>query len=196
VQDYGLHYLFATPIYHLIGNLFVRPEATMSSKRDEIMDVAEHMIRKHGYNGFSFREIATSVGVKSASVHYHFATKAELGAALARRFRERFEAELAARASPDINPLAVWRNLFRDALNDDGLMCLCGILAVEGDDLPHEVATEARQFMQSGIDGISKLEGHDAQDGARIMAQLEGAMLLARSLGDPKIFDQATQHLA
>ncbi|MEO9776578.1 TetR/AcrR family transcriptional regulator [Roseibium sp.] len=168
----------------------------MSSKRDEIMDMAEHMIRKHGYNGFSFREIAASVGIKSASVHYHFATKAGLGAAVAKRFRERFEAELANRASPDINPLANWRNLFRDALNDDGLMCLCGILAVEGDDLPPEVAIEARQFMRNGIDGISKLEGHNAQDGARIMAQLEGAMLLARSLGDPQIFDQATEHLA
>ncbi|MBY5931487.1 TetR/AcrR family transcriptional regulator [Tateyamaria omphalii] len=167
----------------------------MSGKRDEIMDVAERMIRTHGYNGFSFREIAAEVGVKSASVHYHFATKADLAAAVARRFRERFEAELAERSTADSNPLSDWRDLFRGALADDGLMCLCGILAVGGNDLPLEVAQEARQFMLDGIDAISNLDGFSAEDGARIMAQLEGAMLLARSLGDPTVFDKATRHL-
>lgn len=167
----------------------------MSGKRDEIMDAAERMIRTGGYNGFSFREIAAEVGVKSASVHYHFATKADLAAEVAKRFRERFEAQLAERSTEAGNPLSDWRDLFRDALSQDGLMCLCGILAVGGNDLPSAVAQEARQFMQNGIDAISRLDGFSAEDGARIMAQLEGAMLLARSLDDPTVFDQATRHL-
>lgn len=40
-----------------------------------IMDAAERRMRIGGFNGFSFREIAADVGVKSSSVHYHFPTK-------------------------------------------------------------------------------------------------------------------------
>jgi dienelactone hydrolase len=39
-----------------------------------------------GYSGLSFRELAKNVGIKSASIHYYFATKGELGAALASRY--------------------------------------------------------------------------------------------------------------
>ncbi|WP_157628311.1 helix-turn-helix domain-containing protein, partial [Ensifer sp. BR816] len=46
------------------------------------MDAAEERIRRAGYSGFSFREIAADVGVKSASVHYHFPTKERLAAAV------------------------------------------------------------------------------------------------------------------
>ena len=42
-----------------------------------IMDAAERRMRIGGFNGFSFREIAADVGVKSSSVHYHFPTKGD-----------------------------------------------------------------------------------------------------------------------
>lgn len=167
----------------------------MTDKRAQIMDVAERMIRTSGYNGFSFREIASEVDVKSASVHYYFATKSDLATAVAKRFRERFEAEFNARTAPGDDPVVVLRDLFREALNDGGLMCLCGILAVEGDELPPDVAHEARSFMQYGINTIAGLEGYGRQEGMRIFAQLEGAMLLARSMGDISAFDEATQNL-
>ena len=61
----------------------------MADRRSAILDVAERRIRAHGYNGFSFREIADEIGIKSASVHYHFPTKADLAAAVAKRYRER-----------------------------------------------------------------------------------------------------------
>ena len=52
---------------------------------EAIMDAAERRIRELGYNGFSFRDIAADVGIKSASVHHHFPTKPALAAAVARR---------------------------------------------------------------------------------------------------------------
>lgn len=33
------------------------------------------MMQTRGYNGLSFRELAKEVGIKSASIHYHFPTK-------------------------------------------------------------------------------------------------------------------------
>ena len=61
-----------------------------SGKDLEILDAAERAIRDRGYNAVSFRDLAAAVGVKSASVHHHFPTKADLGAAVARRYAERF----------------------------------------------------------------------------------------------------------
>jgi AcrR family transcriptional regulator len=47
--------------------------------RTTIVDTADQLIRKKGYNAFSFHDIARVVGIKTASVHYHFPTKTELG---------------------------------------------------------------------------------------------------------------------
>ena len=61
------------------------------TKREEILNVAESMIRVAGFNGFSTRDVANAVGIKSASVHYHFPTKADIGVAVTQAPRiERF----------------------------------------------------------------------------------------------------------
>ena len=165
----------------------------MSERLDAIVDAAERRIRAQGYNGFSFRDVAADVGIKSASVHYHFPTKAELATAVARRYRNRFEARVAEDEASGVPRVKAWREAFRRSFVDDGLMCLCGILAVDGDTLPEPVAVEARMFLRHGIDEIG--DG-DASLGSRVLAQLEGAMLLARSLGDIAVFDRATERLA
>jgi TetR/AcrR family transcriptional repressor of nem operon len=55
----------------------------------KILDLAESLIRKNGYNGVSFRDLASGIGVKSSSVHYYFPTKEDLGAKVARRYTDR-----------------------------------------------------------------------------------------------------------
>ena len=57
--------------------------------KDAIEDAAERHARRGGYHGFSFRNLAAEVGIKSASVHYHFSTKGDLVAALAERYMAR-----------------------------------------------------------------------------------------------------------
>ncbi|MEO0371860.1 MAG: TetR/AcrR family transcriptional regulator [Pseudomonadota bacterium] len=164
----------------------------MSDRRDAILDVAERRIRAHGYSGFSFRDVAHDVGIKSASVHYHFPTKSDLAAAVAKRYRERFSDALKGKERQGIARVHAWRSLFHSALKRDGLMCLCGILAVEGTSLPEQVAHEARAFLEFGI---ASLDEARPGEGVRILSQLEGAMLIARSAGDPDIFAQATENL-
>lgn len=161
----------------------------MTDRRETILDVAERLIRTHGYSGFSFREVASEVGIKSASVHYHFPTKPDLAAAVAKRYRERFADALEEAETNGMDRVTAWRKLFQKALKQDGLMCLCGILAAEGDSLPSEVAKEAHAFLQFGIDSLNEVE---PGNGTRILAQLEGAMLIARSAGDTNMFEQAT----
>ena len=54
----------------------------MSETPQRLMDLAEAHIRDAGYRGFSFRDLAAELGIKSASVHHHFPTKATLAAAV------------------------------------------------------------------------------------------------------------------
>src|ERR1700729_1727333 len=62
----------------------------------QILDVAERLLQVRGYNGFSYADIAAELGVTTAALHYHFASKAELGEAVIVRYAARFEAALAA----------------------------------------------------------------------------------------------------
>lgn len=179
-----------------------------ASKAEAILDVAERMARNGGYSGFSFREIAKRVGIKAASVHYHFPGKDDLGAAIARRYTDRFIAGLGPPDDPDMAPDALLRRYvaaYRSALVDEGLMCLCGVLGAEIAYLPDPVAAEARRFFDVNIawlGGVLAREPHMAAPERRraatlrIIATLEGAMILARTLGDPSVFDAATDSIA
>ncbi len=170
---------------------------------DRILDLAEALIRTKGYNGFSFREIASGVGVKSSSVHYYFPTKADLGARVARRYSDRF---LYALGDPEAAPdkasgvLEKMHLSFARALGADGQMCLCGVLAAESAGLPAAVVEEARMFFSRTAGWLSRSlkrtewgkgrarEEIDRQSLA-VLAQLEGGLLIARVQGKPEIFD-------
>jgi TetR/AcrR family transcriptional regulator, transcriptional repressor for nem operon len=56
----------------------------LSGTAKRLMDLAEAHIRNGGYTGFSFRNLAAEVGIKSASVHHHFPTKVKMAAAVIR----------------------------------------------------------------------------------------------------------------
>ena len=58
---------------------------TANDTRQTIMNAARATVQARGYNALSFRELAKEVGIKSASIHYYFPTKGDLGAALASR---------------------------------------------------------------------------------------------------------------
>jgi TetR/AcrR family transcriptional repressor of nem operon len=176
------------------------PRAARDPQRAErLLDAAEARIRQAGYGGFSFRDLGADVGVSSASVHHHFPTKTALAAAVARRYTQRFLAALADAPTP---VLPAWRAGFRSALLRDGRMCLCGVLGAEAGGLPPEIVAEVRAFFAGAIAAIAaglRAEGAapaDAETRAvAAMATLEGAMLVARAMDDPTLFDRATAAL-
>ncbi|HUT48150.1 MAG TPA: TetR/AcrR family transcriptional regulator [Alphaproteobacteria bacterium] len=182
--------------------------AKQGETAQRILAIAQRMIQSEGYNGFSFRDIAAEIGIKSASVHYHFATKGDLGAAVAARYAARFVAwleRIVTEGHDTRHRLILYVGLFRAAVVEDGRMCLCGMLGAESESLPPEVLDEARQFFtrnlawlgnvfESGAaDGTLIFTG-SAEDHARLMlAALEGAMVFARVNGDPATFDQIAE---
>jgi TetR/AcrR family transcriptional repressor of nem operon len=160
-----------------------------------------------GYSNFSFRELAAEVGIKSASVHYYFRTKGDLGAEIARQYTDNFLLMLG--KPNDIvksggNPLNAYINQFRLALINDKKMCLCGILGAESNGLPNEVRHETKVFFQRTIDWLEQayeIIGSNGKDDAKrnavkMLSVLEGAMLMSIALDDNKIFEQAVSGIS
>jgi len=165
-----------------------------------LMDLAEAHIRHAGYKGFSFRDLAAELGIKSASVHHHFPTKATLAAAVVRRYADRFLATIAPR--PDEtgeDAISAYRSAFRKALERDGRMCLCGVLGAEAGVLTREVVEEIQSFFRRCIGDLTRRIGGGPEAEARafhVMATLEGGTMLARALRDIGAFDQAVASLS
>ena len=59
-----------------------------SDTRTQILDAAEHLFAERGYRGTSVRAITDRAGANLAAIGYHFGSKAELLAAVARRVVE------------------------------------------------------------------------------------------------------------
>jgi len=184
----------------------------ISSTAQTVLDIAQNMVQTRGYNGFSFRDIAKEIGIKSASIHYHFPTKADLAHAVASRYRERFSekvSEIGAQAISATQALQMYANLFRTTLIEDKRLCLCAMLASEAESLPEKVRAEANLFFQeqeellAGIIGKG-IEAGEFQTGLvplvvskMLLATFEGAMIIARSTGCLEDFsDVADQTIA
>jgi len=63
----------------------------MSITREKIIELGENLIRTKGYNGFSYQDISTELGIKNAAVHYYFPSKANLGTSIVKTNIQRFE---------------------------------------------------------------------------------------------------------
>ena len=168
--------------------------------RDAILDSAEARIRAGGFHACSFREIASDVGIKSASVHYHFATKAELGPELVVRYQQRM---LALLGRPDDGrelaaKIDAMRMIFLTALRQGEGMCLGGMLATEARSLPPSVANAARGYFVACNGWLAQAfaQAGAADPDRRAMeatALFQGAMLQAVSLDDVSAFEVAVR---
>lgn len=173
----------------------------MESKETQILEAAEQMVREGGYNAFSFREIAATVGIKSSSVHYHFPTKADLGAAVAAYYTDKLMNYL---GTPEImvqdgkDPIDMYIKVFRNGLTEDKRMCLFGMLGAEIKGLPSQVSAQTKVFFERNIEWLTKaytIKGstEEARSKAvQTISLLEGAMIASNVMNDIKVFDQAT----
>lgn len=178
-----------------------------SSTTERIIAAAERRMREGGFHSFSFREIAADVGIKSASVHHHFPTKEDLAGAVARAYTDRFMAALGDPADRERAPaelIARYVDLCRRALVEDRRMCLGCMLATEAAALPPGVNAEARTFFERSLAWLETVLARSAPgagpqdakaEALRIVATLDGAMLVAHGLGDLSAFDRVASGL-
>jgi TetR/AcrR family transcriptional repressor of nem operon len=174
-----------------------------------ILDVAERLVQTRGFNGFSYADIAEALEVTKASLHYHFPSKAELG----RRLMERYEAAflealkaIDAAGGGGRAKLKRYARIYADVLRDNR-MCLCGMLASDYATLPKAMKDAVKHFFDGNEHWLSavletgrtsgelEFKGSAREAARAIVGSLEGAMMLARSYGEPARFDAAAERL-
>lgn len=174
-----------------------------------ILDIAERLVQTQGFNGFSYANVASELKISTASLHYHFPGKAELGEALIRRYMGRFGDGLEAidqRGGDAPAKLEAYASMYADVLRD-GRMCLCGMLAAEYDTLPTPMRDAIIGFFddseawlthvleQGQQAGTLGLRGSASDIAQTIVSSLEGALLVARPYGDVARFEAAASRL-
>jgi TetR/AcrR family transcriptional regulator, transcriptional repressor for nem operon len=186
------------------------PRAAINADTSQrILEIAERLLQTRGYNAFSYADIAASLHITKASLHYHFPTKADLGRRLIERYEQVFLqalAEIDRDGADAADKLKRYAGLYANVLDNDR-MCLCGMLAAEFSTLPKPMKTELKHFFDenerwlAGVlaDGQASKTLRFAgtpQDVARyLVGSLEGAMMLARSYDDTARFEATAGRL-
>jgi len=184
---------------------------TLAPKAQDILNSARTLILASGYDGFSYADISKVVGIRNASIHHYFPSKADLVQALVARHREEAEAGLAhldRNISDPLERLRAYVGYWETCIADTSVpFCVCALLASQLPALPVPVATEVRGYFRSLAAWLASiLEGCAAQGSIRLfggadaeaeafMASIHGAMLSARAYGDSKMFGVITRQL-
>jgi len=152
----------------------------------EIIKLAEKLIRTRGYHGFSYKDISTRLNIKNAAIHYHFATKSDLGEAvietIGTRQEQAFE-DWAAKTPTE--KLSLFMNIYQQSATDN-MVCFIGALGPSATTLPlnmQQKLTEKAEIIRVWLrevlnDGIQKTEFHFKED-AKNKADLIISSLLA-----------------
>lgn len=175
-----------------------------TNAREAILLAARNIAQSQGYNGLNFRDLAQAVGIKPASIYYHFPSKADLGTAVAKRYWQDGAAALQALSEQTPGPLEAlhrFPEIFRRSLEADNRLCLGSFVGAETDNLPPAMVEEIQTFAQVNIAWLSQLlvaahccDAADSDERAHaIFSAVAGAQLIARSRSDIALFDSLIQ---
>ncbi|MEO9652559.1 MAG: TetR/AcrR family transcriptional regulator [Roseobacter sp.] len=171
-----------------------------------LLNSAEKAARTLGFDGFSYADLAEDVGIRKASIHHHFPSKAKLSVALMQRYHENFQAVC---AEIDQNypsggaRLTELISQYRAGSDDGKSLCLCASFSASRDSLPPDVLHQISLFRAMVVEWIAGAFERGRDDGSigdvqepaleasATMSLMEGAQLAARAEENPALFDTA-----
>jgi len=180
------------------------PRAT--DTREQIMDRAADLLLQRGFNGFSYRDIATHLGVKNAAVHYHFPSKADLALALVEEYHQvlrKGTAEFMAYGGPARPQLEGLFAFTEHQFGHGRCICPFGAFSVDFPDLPESVQGATTRFLDDSLAWLTRVmevgreqgefsfRGNPKQQALLILSTLTGARQMARISGQdvlPQVF--------
>jgi TetR/AcrR family transcriptional repressor of nem operon len=162
--------------------------------REQLLQHAQSLLMTRGYNGFSYRDLAELVGVKTSSIHYYFPTKEDLVLEAVSVYSGEVMAALR-----DIDPalpaeekLERYAKQFGRVLGDGDQICLCGMLAADIESLPDNVRQAVQAFFnaneawlakvlaEGGASGTLRVNGKPESAARALYAAFQGSVLASR----------------
>ncbi|MHA2171822.1 MAG: TetR/AcrR family transcriptional regulator [Candidatus Kariarchaeaceae archaeon] len=171
------------------------------------MKTALNLIQSKSYNSFSFNDIAKEVGIKKASIHYHFESKEILGIAAVKNYKEKI---LYLTQKLDNSTEDPWEKLehyfafFKTGLKGNHV-CPAAVLSAEINSIPKEMENELRALFDYYMEWLAKILENGRERGEFffqkpsldmalfISSAIEGAMLFARAYNKPNHYDIAVE---
>lgn len=176
----------------------------MTGTAEKLIAETARLIVNRGYNGFSYADLAERFGIRKASIHHHFPSKADLVVAVVERGRAGIQAQIALLdddAATAMDRLLAYTGYWeRCILDQTSPFCLAGVLAAELPALPEEIGTVVRGHFddlrrwvegvltRGAAEGSMTLEERPAVEAEIFVAGVYGAMLAARAFDDPTRF--------
>jgi TetR/AcrR family transcriptional repressor of nem operon len=195
----------------VVGSLSTRRRGVARGRdtSEEILNAAEDLLQRRGYNAFSYHHIAVQLGVRNAAIHYHFPAKEDLGVALVRRYQDRFR--LWTRSTGQVENawtrLQAYFQTYLDFLQADCKCCPGGVLGTEFHAIPETMREQARTLMREIYEwlvatleagrsqGSLTFNGKSEDKAIEIGAALQGGLQIARLAG-PERFHQMLAQLS
>jgi TetR/AcrR family transcriptional repressor of nem operon len=175
---------------------------------ERILKTANALMVERGYSAFSYADISEAVGIRKASIHHHFPTKAGLAVAVLNAHRQRLieGTELLDREISDpLTRIRAYMQHWEGCIRSRTVpFCVAALLAAELPSLPDEVQAEIRRhfitlsewlekILKAGVKmRVIKLQGSAATEAQVLMAVVHGAMLSARATGTCDVFQAIT----
>lgn len=181
---------------------------TKKDTRQSILDAAETLILTRGYNGFSYKDIADVVGIRKASIHHHFPSKEDLGAAFVDGYFHRFEQWRDHTVHLSVaRKLAAFLEMLKRVSNNAQKICPMGMLAAEYPTLPRSVQDSLRRLLGAMDQWLGQVLAQGQAEGclrpepqAPVMAKviinaMSGSMKMARVFQDVDQLDHVFEAL-
>ena len=166
---------------------------------EQIIETATVLLQKHGFNAFSYSDISKLIGIKTASIHYHYPSKYDLGKSLMKKYRLMHQVamkDIDTETSSPLKKLQAFAEIFNCTMGNDYRMCTCGMLTTDISSLPDSIKVEIQGFyvdsetwlasiLKEGIEKeVFKLDVSPAECAKTLFSSFEGAMLSARAFED------------
>jgi AcrR family transcriptional regulator len=167
----------------------------MKATREHIIHLADSLIRKRGFNAFSYADIATVLEIRNAAIHYYFPTKSLLGQAVIRE--ELLRLEEYQRQNKEIGGDLQLKHLVGIFYYNSqrNAVCLMGALTPEFATfdadmqlMVRQLCTSIREWMTGCLEearkaGTLRFGGSAADRAALVVSTLLSSLLLSRVEG-------------
>jgi TetR/AcrR family transcriptional repressor of nem operon len=119
------------------------------SVREQLIEHTLVLIRRKGFNGFSYRDLAELVGVKTSSIHYYFPSKDDLVLEAVREYSARVHERIRAIDTrlPPAEQARQYLEPVRTGFSTDQA-CLVGMLSADVLSLSEPVRAMMREYVQ------------------------------------------------
>ena len=172
------------------------------STREEILSVTRNLIQTRSYLGFSFQDVADEVGIRKASLYYHFRTKEALGVQVLLEASYAFRRWTDATSANAEAKLNAYFDLYRWDLRAGAAMCPAGAMAPGWDCIEPELRGAVLGLRDQQIRWLTGVFSTDPRNSRRagnlaafVFAACQGALLSARMTGAVEDFECVIAHV-